>query len=422
MDKLYIQGGTKLQGEIYISGAKNAALPILFASLLAEEPLYIKNVPCIRDVETTIKLLTHLGVKNKRLNHIVFLDPRNITTYSAPTRLVKNMRASIWILGILLARFGRAKVALPGGCPIGNRPVDLHLSGLQELGATISLEEGYINAVVNGRLKGSHISMDKKSVGATLTLMCAATLAVGNTTITNAASEPEIVDTANFLNCLGAKIIGVGGDNISITGVTRLRGGCYNIIPDRIETGTFLVGAAISRGHILCHNTKPNLLKIVLKKLRESGADIITGNNWIEINMHNKRPHAVNIHTSPYPGFPTDLQALFTLLNIIAKGTGIIKENIFENRFLHVPELIRMGACIKVENNTLISNGVNKLYGTRVKAYDLRASACLILAGCIAEGTTVIENFNHIDRGYENIQKKLEILGAKIKTLPTNLE
>ncbi|WWO96857.1 MAG: UDP-N-acetylglucosamine 1-carboxyvinyltransferase [Candidatus Dasytiphilus stammeri] len=417
MNKLYIQGPTKLQGEIYISGSKNAALPILFSCLLADEPLYIKNIPYIKDVVTARKLLTHLGVKNRRINNIIFLDPTNITTYSATNIWVKNIRASIWILGTLLARFGQAKISLPGGCPIGSRPINLHLSVLQQLGATISLEKDYVTAVVNGRLQGSYIIMDTQSVGATLTLICAATLAVGNTIIINAASEPEIVDTANFLNSLGAKIIGVGGRNIYITGVHRLRGGYYKIMNDRIETGTFLIGAAISGGHILCHNIQPNWLISVINKLREAGADIITGNNWIELNMHNKRPQAVNIKTAAYPGFPTDLQAQFTLLNVIAKGNGIITETIFDNRFLHVPELINMGACVQVQKNTLLSKGVKKLSSAHVKAYDLRASACLILAACIAEGTTIIEHFHHIDRGYENFQKKLSSLGAKITIL-----
>jgi UDP-N-acetylglucosamine 1-carboxyvinyltransferase len=347
MDKFRVQGPTRLQGEVTISGAKNAALPILFAALLAEEPVEIQNVPKLKDIDTTMKLLSQLGTKVER-NGSVWIDASNVNNFSAPYDLVKTMRASIWALGPLVARFGQGQVSLPGGCAIGARPVDLHIFGLEKLGAEIKLEEGYVKASVNGRLKGAHIVMDKVSVGATVTIMSAATLAEGTTIIENAAREPEIVDTANFLVALGAKITGQGTDRITIEGVERLGGGVYRVLPDRIETGTFLVAAAISGGKITCRNAQPDTLDAVLAKLRDAGADIEIGEDWISLDMHGNRPKAVNVRTAPHPAFPTDMQAQFTLLNLVAEGTGFITETIFENRFMHVPELIRMGAHAEI--------------------------------------------------------------------------
>ncbi|UAJ64893.1 UDP-N-acetylglucosamine 1-carboxyvinyltransferase [Candidatus Schneideria nysicola] len=417
MDKLHIWGPTKLIGEVTISGAKNSALPILFSTILAEEPVEIFNIPKLKDIETALTLLSWMGAKIKR-NGSIQVDASNINIYCAPYDLVKTMRASIWALGPLVARFGKAKVSLPGGCAIGARPVDLHTCGLTQLGARIKLENGYIKASINGhRLRGTHIVLNKISVGATVTIMSASTLAEGTTIIENAAREPEIIDTANFLITLGAKISGAGSSRIAIKGVRRLRGGIYRILPDRIEAGTFLVAAAISRGQVVCHKIDPNTLSIVLKKLNEAGADIKTGSNWISLNMHNKRPNAIRICTAPYPGFPTDMQAQFSLLNLIAKGTGFITETIFENRFMHIPELIRMGAHAKIESNTIICYGVENLYSAQVMATDLRASASLVLAGCIAEGMTVVDRIYHIDRGYESLENKLRNMGANIKRI-----
>ncbi|WP_016582336.1 UDP-N-acetylglucosamine 1-carboxyvinyltransferase [Yersinia pestis] len=415
MDKFRVQGRTRLSGEVTISGAKNAALPILFAALLAEEPVELQNVPKLKDIDTTIKLLSQLGTKIERNNGSVFVDASAVNEFCAPYDLVKTMRASIWALGPLVARFGQGQVSLPGGCAIGARPVDLHITGLEQLGAEIKLEEGYVKASVNGRLKGAHIVMDKVSVGATVTIMSAATLAEGTTVIENAAREPEIVDTANFLNTLGAKISGAGTDRITIEGVTRLGGGVYRVLPDRIETGTFLVAAAISGGKVVCRQTRPDTLDAVLAKLREAGADIEVGDDWISLDMQGKRPKAITFRTAPHPGFPTDMQAQFSLLNLVAEGTGVITETIFENRFMHVPELIRMGAHAEIESNTVICYGVEQLSGDQVMATDLRASASLVLAGCIAEGVTIVDRIYHIDRGYERIEDKLRALGAKIE-------
>lgn len=415
MDKFRVQGRTRLSGEVTISGAKNAALPILFAALLAEEPVELQNVPKLKDIDNTIKLLSQLGTKIERNNGSVFVDASAVNEFCAPYDLVKTMRASIWALGPLVARFGQGQVSLPGGCAIGARPVDLHITGLEQLGAEIKLEEGYVKASVNGRLKGAHIVMDKVSVGATVTIMSAATLAEGTTVIENAAREPEIVDTANFLNTLGAKISGAGTDRITIEGVTRLGGGVYRVLPDRIETGTFLVAAAISGGKVVCRQTRPDTLDAVLAKLREAGADIEVGDDWISLDMQGKRPKAITFRTAPHPGFPTDMQAQFSLLNLVAEGTGVITETIFENRFMHVPELIRMGAHAEIESNTVICYGVEQLSGAQVMATDLRASASLVLAGCIAEGVTIVDRIYHIDRGYERIEDKLRALGAKIE-------
>ncbi|BBT69269.1 UDP-N-acetylglucosamine 1-carboxyvinyltransferase [Klebsiella sp. WP8-S18-ESBL-06] len=414
MDKFRVQGPTRLQGEVTISGAKNAALPILFAALLAEDPVEIQNVPKLKDVDTSMKLLTQLGAKVER-NGSVWIDASSVNVFCAPYELVKTMRASIWALGPLVARFGQGQVSLPGGCTIGARPVDLHISGLEQLGAEIKLEEGYVKASVNGRLKGAHIVMDMVSVGATVTIMTAATLAEGTTIIENAAREPEIVDTANFLNAMGAKVSGQGTDRITIEGVKRLGGGVYRVLPDRIETGTFLVAAAISGSKIVCRNAQPDTLDAVLAKLREAGADIEVGDDWISLDMHGKRPKAVNVRTAPHPAFPTDMQAQFTLLNMVAEGTGVITETVFENRFMHIPELIRMGARAEIESNTAICHGVEQLSGAQVMATDLRASASLVLAGCIAQGTTVVDRIYHIDRGYERIEDKLRALGANIE-------
>ena len=327
------------------------------------------------------------------------------------------MRASIWALGPLVARFGQGQVSLPGGCAIGARPVDLHIHGLEQLGAKITLEEGYVKASVDGRLKGAHIVMDKVSVGATVTIMCAATLAEGKTIIENAPREPETVDTANFLTTLGAKITGAGSDRIIIEGVKRLGGGVYRVLPDRIETGTFLIAAGDSGGKVICRNTRPDTLEAVLAKLTEAGADIEIGEDWISLDMHGRRPKAVNFRTAPHPGFPTDMQAQFSLLNLVAEGTGVITETIFENRFMHIPELIRMGAHAEIESNTVICHGVERLSGAQVMATDLRASASLVLAGFIAEGTTIVDRIYHIDRGYEHIEEKLRALGGKIERI-----
>ncbi|ACQ94515.1 UDP-N-acetylglucosamine 1-carboxyvinyltransferase [Tolumonas auensis DSM 9187] len=413
MDKFRVQGPTQLTGEVIISGAKNAALPILFAALLAEEPVEIQNVPKLRDIDTTMKLLSQLGARVER-NGSVHVDAGPVNVFCAPYDLVKTMRASIWALGPLVARFGQGQVSLPGGCAIGARPVDLHINGLEQLGAKITLEEGYVKASVNGRLKGAHIVMDKVSVGATVTIMCAATLAEGKTIIENAAREPEIVDTANFLNTMGAKISGAGSDKIIIEGVKRLGGGVYRVLPDRIETGTFLVAAAVTGGKIVCRNTRPDTLDAVLAKLTDAGADIEVGEDWISLDMQGRRPKAVNIRTAPHPGFPTDMQAQFSLLNMVAEGTGVITETIFENRFMHIPELIRMGGHAEIESNTVICQGVARLSGAQVMATDLRASASLVIAGFVAQGTTIVDRIYHIDRGYESIEEKFRALGGQI--------
>lgn len=416
MDKFYIEGPTVLSGEVVISGAKNSALPILFATLLTTEPVEIHNVPKLKDIDTAIKLLKQLGAEIEHRD-IIFADTSHVHSCCVSHDLVSSMRASIWILGPLVARFGLGKVWLPGGCSIGKRSLDLHISGLKKLGATVILEKEYLVASVNGRLHGAHIVMDKISVGATVTIMSAAALAEGITIIDNAACEPEIVDTANFLMMLGIKIIGAGSNRIIIEGTKKLKGGKYCIIPDRIETGTFLVAAAVSRSHITCLQSQPNTLQFVLKKLRESGADINVGKDWINLNMHGKRPKAITVCTAPYPGFPTDMQAQFTLLNMVSIGIGKITETIFENRFMHVPEFIRMGAQAQIYNNTVICYGVKSLVGTQVTSTDLRASASLILAGCIAEGLTIINKIYHVDRGYAHIESKLRSIGACIQRI-----
>ena len=414
MEKFRVIGSDQpLNGEVTISGAKNAALPILFASILAEEPVEVSNVPHLRDIDTTMELLKRLGAKVSR-NGSVHVDGSEINEFCAPYDLVKTMRASIWALGPLVARFGQGQVSLPGGCAIGARPVDLHIHGLEQLGATITLEDGYVKANVDGRLKGAHIVMDKVSVGATITIMCAATLAEGTTVLDNSAREPEIVDTADFLNKLGAKISGAGTDTITIEGVERLGGGKHSVVADRIETGTFLVAAAVSGGKVVCRNTSAHLLEAALAKLEEAGAKVETGENWISLDMTDRELKAVKIVTAPHPGFPTDMQAQFTLLNMMAKGSGVITETIFENRFMHIPELQRMGAKAEIEGNTAICGETEKLSGAQVMATDLRASASLVIAGCIAQGETIVDRIYHIDRGYDKIEDKLSALGANI--------
>ncbi len=416
MQKFRVYGQSCLKGTVEISGAKNAALPILFAAILATEPVTLTNVPDLKDIETTLKILRQLGVVVERNEQgIVHLDASKIDHFVAPYELVKTMRASIWALAPLVARFNQGQVSLPGGCSIGARPVDLHISGLERLGAQIILEDGYVKAHVNSYLTGTRIVMEKVSVGATLSIMIAATLAKGTTVIENAAREPEIADTAEFLNKMGAKISGAGSDTITIEGVEHLTGCRHSIVPDRIETGTFLVAAAISGGRILCKNTKAGTLDAVIDKLRESGAQVDVTEDTITLDMLGNRPKAVNIRTAPYPGFPTDMQAQFTLLNMVANGTSIITETIFENRFMHIPELIRMGGKAEIEGNTAICHGVEHLSGAEVMATDLRASISLVLAGCIATGETIVDRIYHIDRGYERIEEKLRGLGARIE-------
>ncbi|RXJ71915.1 UDP-N-acetylglucosamine 1-carboxyvinyltransferase [Veronia nyctiphanis] len=414
MQKFRVHGGGAICGEVSISGAKNAALPILFAALLAEEPVEVANVPKLKDIDTTMELLAQLGAEVSR-NGSVYVDASKVNNFCAPYDLVKTMRASIWALGPLVARFGEGQVSLPGGCAIGARPVDLHIHGLEQLGATITLEEGYVKAKVDGRLKAAHIVMDKVSVGATVTIMAAATLAEGTTVIENAAREPEIEDCATFLNTLGAKISGAGTDKISIEGVDRLGGGYHSVVADRIETGTFLVAAAVSGGKIICRNTSASLLESVIAKLEEAGAKVESGEGWISLDMTDRELKAVNVRTAPHPGFPTDMQAQFSLLNLIAKGTGVITETIFENRFMHIPELQRMGAHAEIEGNTVICGDCDGLSGAQVMATDLRASASLVIAGAIAKGVTTVDRIYHIDRGYERIEDKLRPLGVNIE-------
>lgn len=416
MEKFRVHGPFTLSGTVDISGAKNAALPILFAAILAEEPVVLTNVPKLKDVDTTFKILRKLGVVVERDEQgTVHIDASKIDHYIAPYELVKTMRASIWALAPLLTRFHQGQVSLPGGCTIGARPVDMHIAGLEKMGANITLDEGYVKAEVSGRLNGARVLMDKVSVGATLSVMMAATLAKGTTIIENAAREPEVVDTAIFLNKMGAKISGAGSDMITIEGVERL-GGCeHHIVPDRIETGTFLVAAAISGGRITCRGTKADALDAVIEKLRESGMQVDVTENTITLDSLGNRPKAVNIRTMPHPGFPTDMQAQFTLLNAVASGTSKITETIFENRFMHIPELIRMGAKAEIEGNTAICYGVETLSGAEVMATDLRASISLVLAGCIANGETIVDRIYHIDRGYEKIEEKLQKLGARIE-------
>jgi UDP-N-acetylglucosamine 1-carboxyvinyltransferase len=418
MDKLLIQGGSPLSGAVRASGAKNAVLPILAATLLADGLVVIGNVPHLNDVTTTMSLLGRMGVAltvDERMNIEVDCSP--IAEFYAPYDLVKTMRASILVLGPLLARYGRADVSLPGGCAIGSRPVNLHIEGLAAMGADIKVEGGYIRASCR-RLRGAPYVFDVVTVTGTENLMMAATLARGTTVLENAAREPEVVDLANFLNAMGAKVSGAGTDKIVVEGVDGLVGASYRVLPDRIETGTFLVAAAISRGRVKVKDTNPDLLDAVLLKLEDAGAHIDTGEDWISLDMRGNRPRAVHLRTAPFPGFPTDMQAQFSALNVIAEGAGSITETVFENRFMHLQEIQRMGANIRVEGNTAIIQGVDRLRGAPVMATDLRASASLILAGLVAEGDTVVDRIYHIDRGYECIEEKLAQLGATIRRVP----
>jgi len=417
MEKLAIAGGRRLEGEIRISGAKNAALPILAAALLTDEQVTIGNIPHLRDITTTVELLGRMGV-NVTLHEGLRLevDPGSISEYQAPYDLVKTMRASILVLGPLVGRFGRADVSLPGGCAIGARPVDLHVAGLRALGARVEIADGYIRARAD-RLKGAHLVLDKVTVTGTENLMMAAVLAEGETVLENAAREPEVEDLANFLNCMGARVQGAGSNRIVIEGVARLHGADYEVLPDRIETGTFLVAGAMTGGHVRLRATCPEHVEAVLVKLRDAGARVGTGPDWIEIDMRG-RPVAVDISTTPYPGFPTDMQAQFAALNCIASGVATINENVFENRFMHMQELQRMGANIRLQGHTAVIQGVDRLKAAPVMATDLRASAGLVLAGLVAEGETVVDRIYHIDRGYECIEEKLNQLGAGIRRLP----
>jgi UDP-N-acetylglucosamine 1-carboxyvinyltransferase len=417
VDKLAITGGRRLEGEVRISGSKNATLPILAATVLTPERVIIGNVPHLRDVTTTIELLGRMGVQTTVHEDMrVEVDPAGLDTCVAPYELVKTMRASVLVLGPLLGRFGRADVSLPGGCAIGARPVDLHVTGLRAMGATVEIEDGYIRAHVDGRLRGAHLMLDKVTVTGTENLMMAAVLAEGETVIENAALEPEIVDLADFLNTLGGRVSGAGTSRIVIEGVDSLHGGEYEVQPDRIETGTFLVAAAITGGHVRANRTRPEHLDAVLAKLIDAGATIETGPDWIDLRMDG-RPRAVDVSTAPYPAFPTDMQAQFTALNCVADGVGTITENVFENRFMHVQELLRMGANIKLGGRTAIIQGVDHLQAAPVMATDLRASASLVIAGLIAEGETIVDRIYHIDRGYECIEEKLAQLGGRIRRI-----
>ena len=419
MDKLLIRGGRPLDGEIRISGAKNAALPILAATLLADEPVTVGNLPHLHDITTMIELLGRMGVElmvDEKMS--VEINATTIKHFHAPYELVKTMRASILVLGPLVARFGEAQVSLPGGCAIGTRPVNLHIEGLEAMGAEISVENGYIKAKTNGRLKGAHIVMDIITVTGTENLLMAATLADGKTILENAAREPEVVDLAECLIAMGADITGHGTDTIEINGVERLHGCHHDVLPDRIEIGTYLVAAAATGGRVKLKDTREGLMDAVLLKLEEAGAHITSGPDWIELDMKGKRPKAVSIRTAPYPEFPTDMQAQFAAMNCIAEGTGTIVETVFENRFMHLQELIRLGADITMDGNTAIIKGVDHLTGAPVMATDLRASASLVIAGLVADGDTVVDRIYHIDRGYECIEEKLQLLGASIRRLP----
>jgi UDP-N-acetylglucosamine 1-carboxyvinyltransferase len=419
MDKLLISGGERLSGEIRISGAKNSALPILAATLLSDAPVMVSNIPHLHDITTMFELLGCLGVTvimNEKMK--VEIDSTTLKNHTAPYDLVKRMRASILVLGPMLAKYGHARVSFPGGCAIGSRPIDLHLSGLKHMGASIEINGGYVDAKVSGRLQGANIKMRIVSVGATENLMMAASLAEGRTVIENAACEPEVVDLAKFINILGGRITGIGTSKIIIDGVESLHGGSYTIMPDRIETATFLAAAVATRGKIVLKDTDPNILEEVLRNFREAGAKINTGADWIELDMKNKQPKSVSFKTSPYPGLPTDMQAQLTAVNAVSKGTATITETIFENRLVQINELNRMGAMINVDGNTAVVKGVDCLRAAPVMASDLRASASLIIAGLVAEGDTVVDRIYHIDRGYERIEEKLQQLGAKIRRIP----
>ena len=419
MDRLEIVGGSALSGEVRISGAKNAALPILTASLLAEGPVILENVPHLNDVTTTVKLLRRLGVEVTFHDGVrLEVDSSGVSHFEAPYELVKTMRASVLVLGPLLSRYGCADVSLPGGCAIGARPVNLHVTGLRAMGAEISIDNGYIRARAD-RLRGTRLVLDSVTVTGTENLMMAAVLAKGESVIENAAREPEVVDLADALKKMGALIEGAGTDTIRVQGVDALQGVSHSVLPDRIESGTYLVAGAITGGRVRINHTRPDHLDAVLKKLVEAGAVIEAGKDWVELDMGGQRPRAVDVRTAPYPGFPTDMQAQFCALNSIARGTGTIRETIFENRFQHAPELQRMGADLVVKGNTAISRGVKRLEGAPVMATDLRASASLVLAGLAAAGATVVDRIYHVDRGYECIEEKLSQLGAEIRRLPS---
>ena len=421
MDKLLIQGGQQLNGELRIAGAKNSALPIMAATLLTGDSVTIGNLPHLYDITTMLELLGCMGVESvvgEKLK--VEFNSSTIRHFNAPYELVKTMRASILVLGPMVSHYGRAKVSLPGGCAIGSRPVNLHLAALKKMGADIVVEDGYINANTGGRrLKGARILMDTVTVTGTENIMMAAALADGQTVIENAAREPEIVDLADCLRAMGADISGDGSATITVNGVKELHGCEYSVMPDRIETGTYLIAAAATRGQIKLKDTQPSILEAVLSKLKEAGAQLEIGEDWISLDMQGRRPRAVSLTTAPYPAFPTDMQAQFTALNAIAEGSGSITETVFENRFMHVHEMIRMGADLKVEGNTVIFRGVPTLKGAPVMATDLRASASLIIAGLVAENDTLVDRIYHIDRGYECIEEKLQLLGARIRRLPS---
>lgn len=420
MDKLIIKGGGPLSGEIRISGSKNSALPILAATMLADSPIRIGNLPHLNDITTMLALLRSMGLTvtlNEKMS--VEIDANTITEFTAPYELVKTMRASILVLGPMLARYGHANVSFPGGCAIGSRPVDIHLRGLEAMGAVIEVEDGYIRARTNGRLKGAHIFMDTVTVGGTENLLMAAALAEGQTILENAAREPEVVDLAHCLVEMGAQIEGIGTATLTIQGVERLSGCTYNVMPDRIETGTFLTAAAATRGRVKLKDTRADILESVLLKLEEAGAYVDTGDDWISLDMKGNRPKAVNLKTAPYPAFPTDMQAQFTAMNAVSEGTGTVIETIFENRLIQIHELNRMGANIKLEGNTAIVTGVERLKAAPVMATDLRASASLVIAGLVADGDTLVDRIYHIDRGYECIEEKLQLLGVNIRRVPS---
>ena len=417
MDKFLIRGGNVLNGTVKISGAKNAALPLLAAMILAETSITLTNVPHLKDVNTLVKLIAGLGITMKYEGDTVVADTSTLDNYFAPYELVKTMRASILVLGPLLARYGEAKVSLPGGCAIGSRPVDQHLKALEALGAEIEVEAGYVLAKVDGRLKGGEVVFDMVTVGGTENILMAAVLAEGTTTIRNAAREPEITDLANLLNKMGAKISGIDTDTLIVEGVESLQGCEYAVVADRIETGSYLAAAAITGGKIKTTHTDPNLMEAVLEKFEEMGAEVTRGEDWIELDMQGKRPKAVSFRTLPHPEFPTDMQAQIMAVNVLGRGFATISETIFENRFMHVPELCRMGANIQIEGNDATVTGVEKLQGAPVMATDLRASFSLVIAALAAEGETVVDRIYHIDRGYEDVEAKLQSLGADIQRI-----
>lgn len=421
MDKLIISGGKPLHGTIRASGAKNAVLPILAATILATEKVTLENIPHLNDVTTMIELLGYMGAQLMMCDRMCLeVDAAELKSYKAPYELVKTMRASILVLGPLLARYGSAEVSLPGGCAIGSRPVDLHVKLLQQMGATIEVKNGFIKAFIDGRLQGGRLIFDMVSVTGTENILMATTLAEGISIIENAACEPEIVDLANFLNALGAKITGAGTPTIRVEGVERLAGGSYTVLSDRIEAGTYLIAAAITRGSITIRDINPSTLSVVLEKLEEANAHIETGSNWIKLDMRGKRPRAVSISTAPYPKMPTDMQAQFMAMNVIADGKSRVVENVFENRFMHVPELRRLGAEILLDGNTAFCVGREYLQAAPVMATDLRASAGLVLAALMAQGDTVVDRIYHVDRGYECIEEKLTQLGANIRRISTS--